>query len=78
MCPIASARLGVRPISKIKSSSRSKYFAAFVPIATSFGKTIIPECEFPSPSSSSAQIIPKESTPLIFAALILKGSSGLG
>ena len=38
-------------------------FSPCVPTFAEGSKTIIPSCEFPNPSSSSAQIIPSETTP---------------
>ena len=62
---MASALLGVRPISKITSSSISKIEAPGSPILQSLSNTKIPSWLSPSPSSSSAQIIPSLISPLI-------------
>ena len=40
--------------------------------SASAGSTMIPSCEFPTPISSSAHIIPSDSTPRILERLILK------
>ena len=44
----------------------------FAPTLHELSKTIIPSCSSDIPNSFSEQIIPKLSTPLIFAFLILK------
>ena len=54
-----------------------KYSLAANPIFASGFKTIIPACELPKPSSSSAQIIPSDTSPLIFDFFIVKDSSPL-
>ncbi len=69
---IASDLFGVRPISKISSISILKTSAAEAPTFTSSFKTIIPSWLEPRPNSSSAQIIPWLSSPLIFPFFILK------
>ena len=46
--------------------------------AFSPSKTKIPSCPLPNPISSSAQIIPSETSPLIFPFLILNGSPSSG
>ena len=52
-----------------------KYSFAGFPVSAFSSSTIIPSCEVPSPSSSSAQIIPSETSPLILLFLIVKSSS---
>ena len=44
-------------------------------IGASAGSSMMPSCEDPMPSSSSAQSIPSDSTPRIFERLILNSSS---
>ena len=66
MCERASGRLGVTAISKIISSS-SKASVKGVPVFKFLSKTKIPDSSFPSLSSASEQIIPKDVVPLIFA-----------
>ena len=65
-CDAASARFGVKPISKTKSAERLKKLAAGVPLASLVSNTKIPSCEVPIPISSSAQIIPSEGWPYTF------------
>ena len=79
-CDIASARFGVKPISI--SWSTSSFFPkrsnVEVPGVKFSGKTKIPELSVPIPNSTSEQIIPKDSSPRIFAFLILNSPSGEG
>ena len=69
---MASDLLGVKPISKTWSEVISKTSAADLPISIASSSTKIPSCPEPKPNSSSAQIIPKLSSPLILPFLILK------
>ena len=71
---MASARLGVSPISKIKSFSTSKTSAKGVPTSRVLSSTKMPSCDVPSPISSSAQIIPSLSSPRIFPFLMVQAS----
>ena len=68
---MASARLGVRPISKAWSVRRPRCSAAGMPTLEPGSSTKMPSCEVPSPSSSSAQIMPWLSTPRILAFLMV-------
>ena len=70
MCDMASARLGVNPISNTSSVSISNTLAAGVPGTNAASRIIIPSWLSPNPSSSSAQIIPWLSCPRIFPFLI--------
>ena len=54
------------------SSLRCRKSLAGVPGTASAGRTIMPSWLAPMPSSSSAQIMPKDSTPRIFDFFILK------
>ena len=69
---IASARFGVKPISKTSSVSISNISDAGVPGFKSSARTIIPSWLSPIPSSSSAHIIPWLSSPRILPFFILK------
>ena len=75
MCPIASVRLGVKPISNTKSLSTLKTELHGVPGIKAASRTKIPSCSLPSPNSSSAQIIPKLTSPRILPFLIFNSSS---
>ena len=55
-----------------------KYVLAKVPTFTSSGSTKIPSCDVPKPISSSAQIIPCDTSPRILESLILKASPAVG
>ena len=68
----ASTLLAVISYSMTALVSSLRYSFAGVPTTASSGSTIMPSWLLPIPSSSSAQIIPKDSTPLIFDFLILK------
>ena len=70
MCDIASARLGVNPISKTSSVSISNTLAAGVPACNAASRIMMPSWLSPNPNSSSAQIIPWLSWPRIFPFLI--------
>ena len=68
----ASTRFAVISYSITASLLRFRYSLAGVPTTAESGRTIIPSWELPMPSSSSAQIIPIDSTPRILDFLILK------
>ena len=72
MWEAASMRFAVISYSITDSSLRFRYFFAGVPTTASAGSTMMPSWEAPMPSSSSAQIMPKDSTPRILLFLILK------
>ena len=72
MWDAASTRLAVISYSITASVLRCSQSLAGVPTGASSGRTIMPSWLLPIPSSSSAQIIPKDSTPRIFDFLILK------
>ncbi len=61
----ASTRFGVSPMVSTISSSTPNQSAAGNPTGAAGSRTMMPACEFPSPSSSSAQIIPSEISPRI-------------
>ena len=65
-------RLAVISYSITASVPRPRYSLAGVPTTASSGRTMMPSWLSPMPSSSSAQIIPKDSTPRILDFLILK------
>ena len=65
-------RLAVISYSMTLSSFRWRYSLALVPTTASSGRTMMPSWLSPMPSSSSAQIMPKDSTPRILDFLILK------
>ena len=66
-----SGRLGVTSKSSTMSSKPAA-IAKGVPGSKASSKTMMPSWLSPSPSSSSAQIIPSDSMPRIFALLIVK------
>ena len=68
----ASTLFAVISYSMTASDFRWRYSLAVVPGTASAGSTLIPSWLFPIPSSSSAQIIPNDSTPRILDFLILK------
>ena len=68
----ASTRLAVISYSMTAWVSRCRYSFAGVPITASSGRTIMPSWLVPMPSSSSAHIMPMDSTPRIFDFFILK------
>ena len=68
----ASTRFAVISYSMTASVLRCRYSLAGVPTTASSGSTIMPSWELPMPSSSSAHIIPSDSTPRILDFLILK------
>ena len=70
---MASALFGVKPISKTWSFSILKIVEHKVPGIKSLFRTIIPSWFFPSPISSSAQIIPWLSSPRILPFFIFQG-----
>ncbi len=74
MCPIASVLFGVRPISNTKSLSILNTSAHGVPGLSDASSTMIPSWSFPRPSSSSAQIIPKLTSPRILPFFIFSSS----
>ena len=65
-------RLAVISYSITASVPRWRYSLAGVPTTASAGRTMMPSWLSPMPSSSSAQIIPNDSTPRILDFLILK------
>ena len=73
-CDAASPRFAVKPISITSSLTTPKYSAANMPTLASADNTIMPSWLLPIPHSSSAQIIPSDTSPRIFAFPITKGS----
>ena len=70
---MASALLGVNPISKTWSFSISKISEPSVPATIFLSRIIMPSWLFPSPNSSSAHIIPWLSSPRILPFFIFEG-----
>ena len=75
---MASALFGVNPISYMVSELTLYNVDAASPTAVFSGKTTIPSWLLLRPISSSAHIIPCDSTPLIVAFLIFNGSFPIG
>ena len=72
-----SGRLGVIPISRRTSLTPSSSMSR-APGTAPGGRIIMPSDSIPSPSSFSAQSMPSETCPLIFAFLIVSPSGNFG